>query len=289
MKKMIKFGILVFLISVNAMAQRGAGEQLKQLEKEKKIAEDEANATNREKRNVASVTAAQKELDDFLFTYIAKIDSSSTNKESADSVLKLIEDEARKAAQNSYFSKCNFNSLRSVAVINRIAEDQSYNEIRMLSERLSKPLSVNYDGKIVPIWFYSVYKASLGIDDKLERMKYLNQMAYIAKDSIKTKVFNEYFIGKMIKRMLVKERTLFNEIYAEYKLAKDQIIMTDALCAILTQNGMYKDLAYALWVFQPLLGEKVESYSGKAIENLAMTSDPEKDELEVLFKGLNSK
>lgn len=289
MMKLTKFAILLLLVALNSMAQRGAGEQLKELQKEEKIAEDEANASNREKRNVASVTPAQKELDDFLFAYIAKIDSASENKGSADSILNLIEDEARKAAINSYFSKCSFNSLRAVAVINRISNEQNYNEIKTLSERLSTPLSINYDAKIVPIWFYSVYKASLGIEDKLERMKYLNQMAYVAKDSIKTQIFNEYFIGKMIKRMLVKERTLFNNIYAEYKQAKDQSVMTDALCSILTQNGMYKDLAYALWVFQPLLGEKVENYSEKAIENLAMTSDPEKDELQILFKGLNLK
>lgn len=270
------------------MAQRGAGSQLKELQKEEQIASDEANVENRNKRNVAAVTPAQKTLDDFLFAYIKNIDSTAENKESADSLLSLIENEAREAAQNSYFSKCNFNSLRAVAVINRSASENKFNDIKKLSETLARPLSINYDGKIVPIWFYSVYKASLGIDDKLKRMKYLNEMAFIAKDSIQTKIFNEYFIGKMIKRMLMKERTLFNNIYAEYKQAKDQVVMTDALCKILSDNAMYKDLAYALWVFQPLLGEKVNGYSEKAMGSLAMANTAEKEELEPLFSELKN-
>lgn len=289
MKTSIKLLILLLMLFISAMAQRGAGEQLKELQKEEKIAKDMEQVSKREKRNVAAVSPAQKELDEFLFAYVKKIDSTAGNKESADSILNLIENEARKAAQNTYFSKCTFNSLRAVAAINRAANEQDHKEIEVLSRELSIPLSINYDGKIVPIWFYSVYKASLGIEDKLKRMRYLNEMAFVAKDSIKTNTFNEYFIGKMIKRMLMQERTLFNDIYAKYKQANDHVVMTDALCTILSKNGMYKDLAYALWVFQPLLGEKVDSYSEKAIEKLAMANSPEKDELEPLFKEIMKK
>lgn len=286
MLKMCKFTSVLLIFAAMTMAQRGAGSQLKELEKEKQIEKDTEQASDRQKRNVAAVTPSQKELDDFLFSYIEEIDSTANDKAISDSILKLIEDEARKAAQNSYFSKCSFNALRAVAVINRSANEDKHKEIEELSRRLVIPLSINYDGKIVPIWFYSVYKASLGIDDKLKRMKYLNEMAYVAKDSVKTKIFNDYFIGKMIKRMLLKERTLFNDIYNEYKVAKDQEVLTDALCSILSKNGMLHDLAYALWVFQPLLGDKVHGYSDEAIEKLALSSDSDKNEIEPLFKEL---
>lgn len=283
-EKILLFTLL--LLSFSSFAQRGAGEQLKEALKEQKKVESETASADRNKRNVATVSPSQKELDDFLFDYLNQIDSSNS-KEHADSILTIIEKNARTAAMNSYFSKCSFNALRAVAVINRCADEGEYSKIEKLSQNLTSPLSLNYDGKIVPIWFYSVYKASLGMDNKLARMKYLNTMAFMAKDSIKTNIFSEYFIGKMIKRMLVKEKTLFKDIYSEYKLAKNQAVMTNSLCSILSKNGMYRDLAYALWVFQPLLGEKVDTYSDNAIKQIAMTNNPEKDELATLFKELN--
>lgn len=283
MQIQVKILILLLLTLTASFAQRGAGEQLKEMFREEQIASDHESVADRAKKNVASVTPAQKELDDFLFNYL-KIKETPSNDKNA--ILDQIEDEARAAAMNSYFSKCSFNSLRAVAVINRSAKEGKHKEIQALSEKLAIPLSANYDAKIIPIWFYSVYKASLGIENKLERMKYLNTMAFTAKDKIKTKVFSEYFIGKMIKRMLVKERTLFNNIYTEYKKSQDQANLSDALCDILIKNSMYKDLAYALWVFQPLLGEKTDMYSTKAMSNLAMTTVADKDELEPLFKNL---